>query len=737
MSEPVNAPKEPKEPKEWTIMIYFASDNPLAPTIVSQLKAIKDAGFHPQANVVAHYDPNIKNVPSHVFEVNLVNRLKARNRPQIGFESNDPFVRNLVLDKLWPEEDVNTRECIRKSLNPTDKEGHPIGDPIVYDPPTPPKEFSSEQTPEASLRGFLNFCWHEYPARHYMLLILGHGLVVGNDIFLLDENTDVVDGGLPPSATPPAGTNPANPPSAAQARLGQVSEARALSLQVLGDILREFTGKTGRKLDLVGFHSCSMSGLEVAYEIQDSADYMLASQGPAFVGSWPYKQMLIRVFNDLNHASFRDADFADYGASLVARVKRADDPACQYIAGRFCPETKKLLGEHTDAPLPSKKLFEALVDELNCLVYDTALRRGQWVQYVECSEETTRLLGQQLQGVDQARLNRLLLQDVFKAEIKGRGRAPGRENGRENGRERMFTRIFSYCAYNSFDFQLAGYPFDIALCDLGKLEDKDPEKGVTDRLKELSAALGKGLSEGLVNGLILLAHWDAQSFWLEQYTDLFDFCRCLNARFDQHKEVAAIPVVAEIRKACENMMKVLRPSKEESGDRVIVRSTFFGPAYQYSHGLSVYFPWAPPEDGSLLNRYKGYKFAFGVTPEGKFGEKDHTGWFTFLDLYFKGTIRQTRKAEDAANPGAASTERVPMDESLLDLLQTISNSAFSGSGQLGKKGPDDPTGDVCDCPSIKNYPTFTRAPRRDGAPEYGQDDNVPQNLQEAGQFRLK
>ena len=35
--------------KEWTLMFYFASDNPLAPSIVSQLKALKNAGFHEAA----------------------------------------------------------------------------------------------------------------------------------------------------------------------------------------------------------------------------------------------------------------------------------------------------------------------------------------------------------------------------------------------------------------------------------------------------------------------------------------------------------------------------------------------------------------------------------------------------------------------------------------------------------------------------------------------------------------
>lgn len=30
--------------REWTVMFYRASDDPLAPSVVSQLKAIKDAG---------------------------------------------------------------------------------------------------------------------------------------------------------------------------------------------------------------------------------------------------------------------------------------------------------------------------------------------------------------------------------------------------------------------------------------------------------------------------------------------------------------------------------------------------------------------------------------------------------------------------------------------------------------------------------------------------------------------
>jgi len=54
------------------------------------------------------------------------------------------------------------------------------------------------------------------------------------------------------------------------------------------------------EFELISFHSCSMSSLELAYELQGTANYMLASQGPNFVGSYPTARFLIKAFNDTN-----------------------------------------------------------------------------------------------------------------------------------------------------------------------------------------------------------------------------------------------------------------------------------------------------------------------------------------------------------------------------------------------------------------------------------------------------
>src|ERR1041384_8401410 len=97
------------EPKEWTLMFYFATDNPLAISAVSQLKAIKDAGFHPNANVVAQFDPYTEGTPTHVFDVNVVNKLKAHGAANIGFNDDDGVVvRSLIEAKLWRNEETTS-----------------------------------------------------------------------------------------------------------------------------------------------------------------------------------------------------------------------------------------------------------------------------------------------------------------------------------------------------------------------------------------------------------------------------------------------------------------------------------------------------------------------------------------------------------------------------------------------------------------------------------------------------
>lgn len=551
------------ELKEWTLMFYFASDNPLAPGIVSQLKSLKAAGYHPDANVVTQFDPYTEGTPTHIFDVNLLNKLKHPGVANVGFQGNDPFVRNLVEDKLWRDQTTRDGQSVKMALKELMQERHQI----LYVAPVPPndqlthqlklREPMEEPDPQESLKSFLDFCRLKYPARHYALFILGHGAVVGNDVFLYDEH----------------------------------SSKQSVTLAELGLAMKDFKNEVefeGAEFEFVSFHSCSVSSLEVAYELKNTAKYMLASQGPAFVGAWPYRSILIRIFNDL----------VRFGSNI--KIKK------------------------------------------------------------------------------------------------------------------MLLRIYRYCLHNSADYLLAGYSFQLTLCNLrevGKI--KDP-------IENLAMRLTKGLEDDATKDIIQLAHLKSQSFYQELYTDLYDFCFCINTQIrelvNRGCRCNTTPQMGDLFRACSAVMDMLvkeepqRCGVDPTEERIIVDAEFVGYQFQYSHGLSVLFPWIRPvADRRILAEYKDYKFTQEFT----------NSWLSFLEVYFDKTMRLPSSEEKAKEEGK---RRIARDRDLSDqdlkekrLYEDIAN-LISGGGspidayelQGDKIGPKDPTGDVGECAKIKNYPRDTR-----------------------------
>lgn len=551
----------------WTLMFYFASDNPLAPGIVSQLKALKNAGYHPDVNVVAYFDPQTAGTPTHVFDINAIDK-RENQKPRIGFNPNDPFVRNLMLDKVWGNEkgrDGKTKisESIQQLLvkpRPNSRRQEPVSG-LPGD--------SDTGGPTASLKKFLKFCASEYKADHYMLFILGHGLVVGDDVFLFDEH----------------------------------AQKHSVTLKELATVLRTFKDRQikGSKFELVSFHACSMSSLEVAYELQGTANYMLASQSPAFVGSWPYTQILIRLFNDLK-----------------------------------------------------------------------------------------------------------------------RGKASTEENI-----DVMLRKIFFYVLKNSTDFMLAGYSFHLCLSDLRKVEK------IKVPLNTLVAELTQGMHDPIVTNLILLAHWKSQSYFAENYTDLYDFCACLEDycrdSIDLVKDSTA-SALQNLQYACRGVQDALeKKSARDYPDNPVILSEFAGPDSQFSHGFSIFFPWSrPTSDRTIMKEkekdgkteYERYKF-------------QETGWFDFLKQYWSrdnGTMRSSHKDEVEKNKARRAggaikkikplTGKARLRANKANLLEDMASLMFNADGLLnnqgalnggsGKTTPPDPTGDECTCGSIKNYVHDTR-----------------------------
>ncbi len=156
------------------------------------------------------------------------------------------------------------------------------------------------------------------------------------------------------------------------------------------------------------------------------------------------------------------------------------------------------------------------------------------------------------------------------------------------------------------DYSLGGLSVDSSamnLRDAGKLKNL---------VKELAGALTAELTDAKTKykfkDAIVLAHWEAQSYDGELYVDLYDFCDCLQQRYD----------AGDVPRECRKVMEFIE-------SHFVLKSCYSGPAFQYSNGVSIYFPWSEVTPG-----YGNLNFA-----------RD-SGWAKFLQIYTKETRREPR-----------------------------------------------------------------------------------------------
>jgi Clostripain family len=547
--------KENEKPEnEWTIMVFFAGDPHLSPSMTAQLKSLKDAGFQENATVLVHYDPNERGVATTTFEINRKRKMDLRtqleelgkNEPvtRIG-DGKDPFVRNLLED----------------SINGAPRTANAV----------------------EALRTFLDIGASRYPAKHYVVFLVGHGIIVGNDAFL-------------PDTQPPSGIT-----------LGQ-----------LGDIMRHFKRSVSSGVvELIGMHSCSMSAMEVVYELKGTARYMMATEGVSFVTSWPYRQLLKKILNAID------------------------------------------------------------------LVKNPPTENGKYGGRVEVGKEEG--------GV----VNKVAVAEDVNAD-------------------KLITSIHDLSVYNTRDFMFSGLSADLCLCRL----DEGPVEALTAPLENLSKELKKALQTPRGLDLINLAHLEAQSYWQETYTDLYDFCLCLKRR-------CVDPEQGPLGEACSAVLEILNEPAEPNPNSLIVQSDHFGPLFQYSHGLSIFFPWSRPKDDTpivpgddILGRYENYEFTKALGAD---------SWLSFLEEYFKKTKRASRESEDENREGQKRPKPTMSGNGARDAIAIESVFGAPTIGGVDALAPPDSkaspalapdkaspaltSGSGCIC-SVKNYPMeFSLSPR--------------------------
>src|SRR5262249_49001508 len=201
-------------------------------------------------------------------------------------------------------------------------------------------------------------------------------------------------------------------------------------------------------------------------------------------------------------------------------------------------------------------------------------------------------------------------------------------------RELACAIVERYIKYYS-DYVIAGVSVDQAACHLNKQKFKN----LTDAVKRLATELRTGLTIPVIMDAIILAHWKAQSYKVEQYTDLWDFCDLLFKWCEPYNkgEISITYKVKEnsarVKDAIERMAiacdQVKQAIKNENGTGVVLKSCYSGTTVQYSQGLSIYFPW---NDATFSNDYLNLEFA----------KERVTGWHKFLGEYITATRRVPR-----------------------------------------------------------------------------------------------
>lgn len=138
-------------------------------------------------------------------------------------------------------------------------------------------------------------------------------------------------------------------------------------------------------------------------------------------------------------------------------------------------------------------------------------------------------------------------------------------------------------------------------------------KPVATSIKQLGTALRNKMGQGSdaeFNRALIHAHWEAQSYNGELFVDLADLCDLL----EKYCNDAGVNIAV---KAVRDAMTPM-----------VLAACFCGIDYQYSNGISIYFPWS-----KIFSYYQNLTFARDAD------------WFSFLADYVEATRRPPRGGE--------------------------------------------------------------------------------------------
>jgi len=227
-----------KEKKEWTVLFYMDGYNDLEAWTANSFVDLESAGSDKNMNVVAELGRISQE------ELKEINKKHGRPYEPTNIDGDWHGVRRYYVHRDKPG-DVNAVEQINSPVL------QDLGDVNMSEPKT--------------LADFLTWGIKNYPAKHYMVVLMDHG---GGWTGAFTNDATASGGGIM--------TNP------------QIAEA-----------FREAEKETGVKPDVVHMAACLMASTESAYELKDSAKYLVASEEMGTTLGFAYAPIVDKIQQDL------------------------------------------------------------------------------------------------------------------------------------------------------------------------------------------------------------------------------------------------------------------------------------------------------------------------------------------------------------------------------------------------------------------------------------------------------
>ena len=303
-------------------------------------------------------------------------------------------------------------------------------------------------------------------------------------------------------------------------------------------------------------------------------------------------------------------------------------------------------------------------------------------------------------------------------------------------------KLLKACARHLIDFAVMDRSSEQSVCDLTQFQGPND---ITPAVRKLVRALEKGLDFQSPNGrlavrypvicdAIKLARLEAQAYWQETFVDLYDFCERLlkkcneaaRAHNDLLKQLGPpsklewtfrrtplLKLLRVIIGCCIDVMKKI--------EAMVPVSYYIGPELQYSHGLSIYFPWTlQGEPYSFVRVKHDYILTTAFETYQEYDFVRVSGWSKFLKAFYIATLRRVRRSN-------RDFELRDVSESLDYGLVHESIKAPSEilTGSLQKSDSSTGTEEYGLVSQVKNYP------RRN----YLSPADCPRRVEEAGRQR--